>query len=832
MINIDSRTQRATDLRSLAEELVKKNTSAPQDAIDGQTPEEIRMTFHELSVHQVELELQNEELRRTQAELDTERARYFDLYDLAPVGYCTLSKKGLIVETNLTAAAMLGLPREALINTPFSQYIAVADQDTFYRHQRKNADNGPQVCELRMVKHDGTPFWAHLATTGVRNNNGMLECRLVISDITARKQTEEALHESEARYHRIVETAQEGIWALDAHWQTTYINPKMAELLGYELKDLLAKPFDACIFAADVADHVQRIQQREQGKNETYERRLRHKDGHEIWFLISATAQLDTHGRFTGSFAMLTDITKRKQAEEALQRSEQRVNEANNLLKLVLDTIPVHLFWKDLTLTFLGCNHLFAQDAGFQVPEEVIGLNDFSMGWREQAERYRQDDLEVMTSGKPKLHHEEIQTTPDGKQIWLSTSKVPLRDTQGEIIGVLGSCEDITQRKLAEEELIKAQKIEFLGLLAGGIAHDFNNILMVIMGNISLVKACLSPTDTVYDRLTTAETAASKAQDLARRFLTFAKGGAPLKCSISVADLIKTYSRLTLSGTPSTCVSTLPDDLWKIDADEGQIGQVLTNIFMNADQATQEGGTITVHCENVRIAAADLLPLNCGRYVKISIKDEGKGIPEQHLGKVFDPYFTTKKNGSGLGLTSAFSIVKKHEGLLTVDSSEGSGTTFTLFLPASPSSDSSPKVEKNTVHSGGGKILVMDDDEMVLEVIGAMLERLGYHTDFAHNGEQVLEKYIHAWQSGEPFDAVIMDLIIPIGMGGREAMERLRTIDPQARVIVSSGYSNNSVMADYASYGFRGVIVKPYRFSELSKKLQQVILGEQSKVQG
>ena len=253
---------------------------------------------------------------------------------------------------------------------------------------------------------------------------------------------------------------------------------------------------------------------------------------------------------------------------------------------------------------------------------------------------------------------------------------------------------------------------------------------------------------------------------------------------------------------------------------------------MNAHQATEQGGTITVQGENVHITAADLLPLTSGRYVKISIKDEGKGIPKQHLDKVFDPYFTTKEKGSGLGLTSAFSIVKKHEGLLTVDSSEGSGTTFTLFLPASSSSDSSPTIEENAVPSGGGKILVMDDDEMVLEVIGAMLERLGYHANFACNGEQVLEKYIHAWQSGDPFDAVIMDLVIPIGMGGREAMERLRAIDPQARVIVSSGYSNNSVMADYASYGFCGVIVKPYRFSDLSKKLHQVIHGEQSKVQG
>jgi two-component system, cell cycle sensor histidine kinase and response regulator CckA len=636
MTKPDSRTQSADQLRRLAEEAIEKRAGMPPDDLDAQTPEEIRLIFHELYVHQIELEMQNEELRLSQEALDRERSRYLDLYDLAPAGYCTLSDQGVVVEANRTAATLLGVDRNALIDQSLYHFIDVEDRDIFYL-QQKNDFCEPQACELRMVKADNTVVWVHLATSAVRDIEGRRECRLVMSDITERKRADEALRKSEEHYRRIVETAREGIWEFDQNWHTTYTNPKIAELLGVESKDMAGRPFDDFIYAEDEADHIRRLQQGEQSKSETYERRLRRNDGQELWVLISSTSQIDPEGRFIGSFAMLTDITRRKRAEELLKQSEQHVREVNNLLRMVLDTIPVRLFWKDLALTFLGCNRLFAQDAGFQVPEELIGLDDYSMGWSEQAEKYRRDDFEVITSGKPKLQYEEIQTTPDGKQIWLSTSKVPLRDAEGKTIGVLGSYEDITRRKLIEEELIKVQKIESLGLLAGGMAHDFNNILMLIMGNISLARSHFTPADSIYERLTTIETAAMKAKELSEQFLTFAKGGDPVKQPIAVDSLVRTYSRLTLSGTQSTCEYSFADDLWTIDADEGLIGQALTNILINADQATPDGGTIKVSCENVIIDADDERAMKSGRYVKIAIKDQGEGIPEEHLARCSNP---------------------------------------------------------------------------------------------------------------------------------------------------------------------------------------------------
>ena len=701
MIRKENRLEHAIDKSWLAEERAHAAIDQAPD-FDAQVSEDIRLRFHELSIHQIELEMQNEELRRTQIALDEARARYFDLYDQAPVGYCTLSPQGLILEANLTAVTMLGLSRGALLNQLLVRFIFNEDQDIYYLSCKQNIEIcGPEVCEVRMVKADGSTFWAQLAASTAQLAGGGSECRIVISD-----------------------------------------------------------------------------------------------------------------------------ITKRKRTEEALRQSEQHANDAKKMLKLVVDTIPVRLFWKDLSSVYMGCNQLFAEDAGYQIPEELIGLDDYNLGWRAQADSYRQDDLEVMNSGNPKLDYEEMQTTAEGKQICLSTSKVPLRDADDRIIGVLGAYQDITLRKQLEEEHLTAQKLEALGLLAGGIAHNFNNILMVIMGNITFAKMLLPPTSKVYERLTVAETAAVQAKDLTRQFHTFSKGGAPVKNSIAPAHLLKNYSRFVLAGTKSTCEYAIPEGLWNIDADEGQIGQALINVLVNADQSMQDGGVIKIDCENVVVCDDQRLPLKNGEYVKIAIKDQGTGIPEKYLGKIFDPYFTTREKGRGLGLAAVYSILQKHGGHIAVESTPGAGTTFTLFIPAAVSlgaATSTVKEQELDIVKGSEKILVMDDDKEILQLIGTTLEELGYEVVFAQDGEEALTMYVDAHQTGRPFDVVIMDLIVPVGMGGKEAMRKLLALDPRAKVIVSSGYCNDQVMTDYKSYGFSGAIAKPYHPAELSKQIQQVL---------
>lgn len=358
------------------------------------------------------------------------------------------------------------------------------------------------------------------------------------------------------------------------------------------------------------------------------------------------------------------------------------VQNAHKLLQLVVETIPLRLFWKDRNLTYLGCNTLFARDAGYSHPRELIGKNDFSMGWTKQSEQYRQDDLEVITTGKSKLHYEEEQTTPAGERIWISTSKVPLRDDADNIVGVLGTYVDITKKKMVDEELIKVQKLKSLERQAGGIAHNFNNILMTIMGNISFAMMETPAQGNVFQRLKNAEQGCLQAKELCQQFLSFSKGGAPVCEPLDLGQLIHTNCQLVMSGTQTSYECSFPDTLWSVLADSGQIGQVITNILINADQAMPEGGVIRIHAVNDVNNDQSELPLTPGNYVKVTIKDEGGGIDSADIHKIFDPYFSTKPSGNGLGLSSAYSIINKHKGYLLLESTSPSGSQFAIYLPA------------------------------------------------------------------------------------------------------------------------------------------------------
>ncbi|MDD5433806.1 MAG: ATP-binding protein [Nitrospira sp.] len=391
---------------------------------------------------------------------------------------------------------------------------------------------------------------------------------------------------------------------------------------------------------------------------------------------------------------------------------------------------------------------------------------------------------------------------------------------------------DITKRKFAEEtlkryyeEFEKIQRIESIGLLAGGIAHDFNNLLTSILGNISLAKTELDPNSNSYMRLEKAESASVRATGLTQQLLTFSRGGEPLKKASSVSELLKDSIKIALSGSKSRCDFSIPDNLWPVYVDEGQINQVFNNMIINADQAMPDGGTIQVICENVTIAKDEIIPLPGGKYVKVSIKDDGIGIPEAYLIKIFDPYFTTKERGKGLGLTSCFSIIRRHGGYITVESSTGTGTTFHIYLAAMPDKTYIDKGNAPQILTGTGKILIMDDEEDIRVVAREMLETLGYNPETACDGEEAIEKYKIARDSGRPFDAVIMDLTIPGRMGGKEAIKKLKELSPSVKAIVSSGYANDLIIANYKDYGFTSILTKPYTIQNLSTVLNDIING-------
>ena len=373
-----------------------------------------------------------------------------------------------------------------------------------------------------------------------------------------------------------------------------------------------------------------------------------------------------------------------------------------------------------------------------------------------------------------------------------------------------------------QEEIIKVQKMESLGLLAGGIAHDFNNILMGITGNISLAKMKTSIKGENMTLLEDAEKAAQHAQTLTQQLLTFSRGGTPVRKQASIKDLLVEAVSFSLRGSNIRCVFSVPDDLMSVEIDYGQISQVINNLIINAEQAMPDGGVIRIHGANIHVRSKKQEPFRRGRFVKITIMDEGHGILEKDQEKIFDPYFTTKSCGSGLGLTTTYSIIKKHDGYIAFDSSPGKGTTFTLYLPTVKKRFIPEKNRKAKIMGGRGRVLLMDDEDVVLRTGMRMLRYLGYQPVLAKNGKEALVIYKQAFDAGERFMAVIMDLTIPGGMGGNEVAKKILKIDPRAKIIVSSGYSNDPIMSDFQSYGFCDVMAKPYNIEDMDYVLIKI----------
>ncbi len=384
---------------------------------------------------------------------------------------------------------------------------------------------------------------------------------------------------------------------------------------------------------------------------------------------------------------------------------------------------------------------------------------------------------------------------------------------------------DITDRKRAEQEMLKTEKLESLELVAGGIAHDFNNLLTGTIANISLAKMHSSRGNAQYEALRNAEKAATGAKNLTQQLLTFTKGGEPLKKPGLISQLLKDCITLALSGSSIRSEVNIPSHLWPAEIDELQMGQVFQNVLINALQAMPNGGTLTINAENFLCCVDVSNPfLKQGKYLKITVRDTGCGISPDNLGKIFDPYFTTKPKGSGIGLATAYSVIKRHGGVIDVNSSTEGGTAFFIFLPACPECEIEAPVSDSGEMPvfGTGKILLMDDDDSIREVAGDLLRLLGYEVELAEDGLRCVEKFKAAIDSGKPFSAVVMDLTVPGGMGGREAMEKLLEVDPTIKAIVSSGYSTDPVMSNFRKYGFSGMVSKPYNAVELSRALREL----------
>jgi PAS domain S-box-containing protein len=782
--------------------------------------------------------------------------RYRNIIELSSDIIYTCDKDGRLVFMNDAAFRILEYAPDEIVGRPLTEIFHHEDREKTFEKRMEMTRTGVDAVnfENRCVTRSGRPITVLHNVRPLRDGKGaFIGMQGIARDITLRKMVEEELKravakiaDEKARSESILAAIGDGINIIDHDYRVIYQNHVHKEMVGgdktgqycYQAFSGRDSICPGCPITASFKDngiHVMEKTGVENGKTWTRE--------------IKAAPLMDLTGRTVAGIETVRDITDRKKAGERLKLFSEAIEEAMDGIQIV-----------DLDGSIIYSNKAVQAIYGF-TPDELSGKNVSEMNAdREFAGRVIFPSIRTTGkwNGELMVVHKDGRTFP----IWLSTALV--KDERGMPIAMVGIIRDITEskqveeimnrhreqliklvearteeitktneqlrkeiadRELVEDELLNAQKLESVGILAGGIAHDFNNLLASILGNIGLAMLDVDHDHRAFKRLVSAEKASLRAQDLTQQLLTFSKGGVPVKNTADIRELVKESASFALRGSRVNYQFSFDGNLRLVDVDEGQMSQVIHNLVINADHAMPEGGTIAIRCSNVADGVPDILPSLEHGYVRVSVEDHGIGIPKEHLTKIFDPYFTTKQKGSGLGLATTYSIVKKHGGHIAVESEQGRGTTFHVYLPALLQTKPYKKAEEGSPSPGAGAILVMDDDAEVRETTGNVLRRLGYDVELTGDGREAVERYRQARDEGRVYDLVIMDLTVPGGMGGKEALKKLREMDPDVKAIVSSGYSNDPIMADFKTYGFNGVVTKPYRVKELSEEVQRVING-------
>lgn len=724
--------------------------------------------LHELQVHQVELEMQNDELRATQSALEESRNRYADLYDQAPVAYLTLDKRGVIIEANRVAAILLGVTGERLIKRLLSHYVENEDRALLVSHLRRVwNDDAKQVCELRLKPHAETeaPMYVRSESITVESGGGR-QCRTVLSDVTAQHLVEERLRQSEEQLRLLFEGVQDHtLFMRDPRGDIVSWNVGAKRILSHASEERLRKPLEKLFAAEDIAD----------------------------------------------------GISERELSKAALALEQPS-------LRAVLREMPIGVVSAEapsgrVTMRNAQIEQMFGLGDGSEQLGHVSGFHP------KDGRPYADNEwplARTLATGKAVTGEEIDYVSGDGRRRTLMAASAPVAGPDGHMIAAVATFEDITERRQAEREIGKTNKLESLGLLAGGIAHDFNNVLTAVVGNLYLIKTGVSPED-ANAAITEAEQACLRAKGLTQQLLTFSHGGAPLKRVMSIEQLIRETASFAVRGSAVASDVELAPDLWPVDIDESQISQVLHNVLINAKQAMPQGGTIRIRAENLHVESEEV-PVCAGDYVRLLLSDQGAGISAADIGKIFDPFFTTKPEGTGLGLATAYWILKRHHGNITVDSRPGRGATFAVYLPAAKTPGTSlAESAPARPAPANGRVLFMDDEASIRNFAAKLLPGLGYEVECVADGYAAVTRYLAARESARPFDAVILDLTVQGGMGGMEAFERMRAADPQVLALVSSGYSTDPIMAEFAYYGFAARVPKPYQIAELRDTLARLL---------
>ncbi len=731
-------------------------------------------------------------------------------------------------------------PEEALVNWrnfltdhPVNREAVINTQKAIATGERQK----PYLLELISAK--GRRVIGEIRESPIVENGKTVAVVGTFTDITERKKVEKALMESEERFRILAENSTDMISRHTPEGIFLYVSPSCHTLLGYNPDEMIGTSTYDYVHPEDIHKvSLSHITILETPVIYTVTYRFLRRNGEYIWF------ETTSHSIFDEKTGIISEIQTSSRDITARKKTEEELVESKKMLQLVLDTIPARVFWKDRNSIFMGCNRLFALDAGRSSPDGIIGKSDFELPWKDRAEHYRSDDLMVMETGKPKLDYEESQTKPDGKSRYLKTSKIPLYDREGHVVGLLGTYEDITDRKKSEEERRKlekkmehTQKLESLGVLAGGIAHDFNNLLVAILGNAELALLDLPSGSPAEFYLSEIQNTSLRAADLCKQMLAYAGKGRISVEPLNMSLLVREMSQMLEVSISRRAIIRykFQKDIPAIEADATQIRQVIMNLIINASEAIKDkDGVISVStgsmfCDSSYMSGSYLYEqLPEGDYVYLEISDTGIGMNKETQMKIFDPFFTTKFAGRGLGLAAVLGIVRGHKGFLKLYSEPERGTSFKVFFPALKNASERVFRDVNSFKNwrGKGTVLLVDDDQAVMDITGPMLKKLGFNVLTAMTGQEALNIISSCLSSTggehELLACIILDFTMP-HMDGEETFRELRKITKNIPVILSSGYSEQEVIERFAGKGPQAFLPKPYKLETLIEILQKVL---------
>lgn len=631
-------------------------------------------------------------------------------------------------------------------------------------------------------------------------------------DVTEHRKAEEALRESQIQYKALVNEMQQGLAVHEIitnsageviDYRFLAANKSYEKLTGLKPEEIVGKT------VLEVLPDIEKYWIEKFGQVALTGEPLHYENYvQSLGKYYEVVAYRNQKNQFT---VIVTDITELRLDKI---KYETIFNSANDSIFLMKDYL------------FIDCNPKTLEVFKCKKKEDIIGHSPFEFSPKYQPDGRLSEEkalgkINLALSGIPQFF-EWTHSPQDGSIIETEVSLNLVQLPAGKYI--LAIVRDITDRKKLEEQLRIAQKLDSLGILAGGIAHDFNNLLQSIVSNIDMAKIQAEKNSPIIPYLDRALSGFDKASSLTNQLLTYAKGGQPKKELIQLKDLILNWVEFSTSGSNVTFQVNVQPDLWPIEADSGQLNQVISNLIINAKQAMPNGGQLTITINNLQVQQNLPSFLKPGNYILISVADQGAGISQENLNKIFDPYFSTKSKGSGLGLTTAFSIIKNHGGLIFAESEIAKGTTFKIYLPAIP--DATPALtntEKTAERKSSGRVLIMDDSQEIIDTTRKMLEYLGFQVASAAEGQKAVELYREAKEQGTPFRFLILDLTVQGGMGGKEAIQRIKEFDPDAIALVASGYSNDPILTEPEKFGFSGRLGKPYMFEDLKKVIQKIL---------